>query len=251
MDPVKNFVKKSFLITIAVLLILLGLIIVGFNWEISAIQTRLSGLTEPVAVNQLTAALDEVKSAIYMNALPIFLGICITFALLIGFVNQRLARALKHAVAAAGKPKAQKVEKVAPPKADRAETRRRDQRFFLHLIGVLQQEGRLLDFFSENLVDYEDAQIGAAVRAIHEDCRQAMRKYIVPGPVMTENEGDAITIAPGFDAMAIKLTGNVTGEPPFSGVVRHRGWRAKKNELPQLKDVGDPLIITPAEVEVQ
>jgi hypothetical protein len=248
MDPVKNFAKKSFLLTIVILLILLGLIIVGFNWEVSAIQTRLAGLTEPVAVNQLTAVISDVQQSIYTVALPIFFGICMAFALLIGFANQRLAGTLKNAFAAAGKPR---VEKVVPPKTDRAEKRRRDQRFFLHLIGALQQEGRLLDFFSENLSDYEDAQIGAAVRAIHEDCRQVMHKYIVPGPVLTENEGDAITVAAGFDAMAVKLTGNVTGEPPFSGVVRHRGWRARKNELPDLKDVGDPLVITPAEVEVQ
>src|SRR5262249_49424094 len=41
----------------------------------------------------------------------------------------------------------------------------------LGLLGVLQQEGRLLDFLEEDLGGYSDEQIGAAARGIHEGCR--------------------------------------------------------------------------------
>ncbi|MBW2249010.1 MAG: DUF2760 domain-containing protein [Deltaproteobacteria bacterium] len=54
----------------------------------------------------------------------------------------------------------------------------------------------------------------------------------------------------GFDPDAIKLTGNVTGEPPFTGVLRHKGWRTRKLELPALSGGQDARIIAPAEVEI-
>ena len=53
-----------------------------------------------------------------------------------------------------------------------------------------------------------------------------------------------------FDPARIKLTGNVHGEPPFRGVLRHCGWQAAEIRLPvQTGDV-DRRVIAPAEVEV-
>jgi len=139
-------------------------------------------------------------------------------------------------------------------KKDPAEQRmeqERKRRMFLHLLSVLQREGRLLDFFGEDLSLYDDDQIGAAVRSVHEDCKAAMDKYVSPTPVLDQEEGEEIEIEPGFDPNAIKLTGNVAGEPPFRGILRHRGWRAGKKEVPQLADVLDSGIIVPAEVEIE
>jgi len=139
-------------------------------------------------------------------------------------------------------------------KKDPAEQRmeqERKRRMFLHLLSVLQREGRLLDFFGEDLNLYDDEQIGAAVRSVHEDCKAAMEKYISPVPVLDREEGDEIEIEPGFDPNAVKLTGNVTGEPPFKGILRHRGWKAGGREVPQLADVLDSSIIVPAEVEIE
>ncbi|WP_232367250.1 DUF2760 domain-containing protein [Desulfocicer vacuolatum] len=127
----------------------------------------------------------------------------------------------------------------------------RKRRMFLHMLSVLQREGRLLDFFGEDLSLYDDEQIGAAVRSVQEDCKAAMDKYIAPAPVLDQEEGDEIEIEPGFDPNAVKLTGNVAGEPPFKGVLRHRGWKAARKEVPQLADVLDSGIIVPAEVEIE
>ncbi|MCP4108821.1 MAG: DUF2760 domain-containing protein [Desulfobacteraceae bacterium] len=144
-----------------------------------------------------------------------------------------------------------KVTHTAPkPVDDSKEKMMNDRRMFLHLFSVLQREGRLLDFFSEDLEEYEDDQIGAAVRNIHENCKKTVNKYLASEPVVKENEDDEIDIRPGFDPAAIKLTGNVTGEPPFKGVVRHRGWKAKRLDLPTLSKSQDPNIIAPAEVEI-
>lgn len=146
------------------------------------------------------------------------------------------------------KKKAEKPDKK--PEPERKDQKLNDIRLFLHLISVLQREGRLLDFFSENLDEYEDEQIGGAVRSIHENCKKAIHKYIGYGPVLEEDEGENFTVEPDFDPAAIKLTGNVTGEPPFRGIVRHKGWKATRMELPTLAGTRDPDIIAPAEVEI-
>jgi hypothetical protein len=116
---------------------------------------------------------------------------------------------------------------------------------------VFQREGRLIDFFSENLELYEDSQIGAAVRNIHENCKKTMSKYMTLQSVLEQNEGETVTVEPGFDPGSIKLTGNVSGEPPFTGILRHRGWRVSKLDLPKLSDTGRLQAISPAEVEIQ
>jgi len=152
--------------------------------------------------------------------------------------------------AAAKKKEKQEDEKPAREPAGR-EQKEESKRYYLHLISVLQRQGRLMDFFHEDLSAFQDAQIGAAVRSIHENCAGAVKKTIAPAAVIDKPEGREISVPAGFDPAAIKLTGNVTGEPPFNGVLRHRGWKAGRLELPVLSASGDPLIIAPAEVEIQ
>ncbi len=135
--------------------------------------------------------------------------------------------------------------------ADQKIEQERKRRLFLHFLSVLQREGRLLDFFAEELELYDDEQIGAAVRSIQEDCKKTVNKYLAPAPVIDKEEGEEVDIPSGFDPDAIKLTGNVSGEPPFKGILRHRGWKASKKDLPKLSDVLDPSIIVPAEVEIE
>jgi hypothetical protein len=134
---------------------------------------------------------------------------------------------------------------------DKKEKKNNDRRLFLHLLSVFQREGRLMDFFFEDLNLYEDSQIGAAVRSIHESCKKVVDRAISPESVIDEKEGDQITIQQDFNPSAIKLTGNVTGEPPFKGIVRHRGWMAKRLEIPTLSSSQEPGIIAPAEVEIE
>ena len=126
-----------------------------------------------------------------------------------------------------------------------------DRRRFLHFLSVLQREGRLLDFFSEDLSIYEDEQIGAAVRGIHENCKKTMKKYLDPVPVTDLEEGSEMVVEEGFDPDIIKLVGNVTGNPPFKGVVRHRGWKASKTAMPELSKVRDASVMAPVEIEIQ
>lgn len=120
----------------------------------------------------------------------------------------------------------------------------------VQLLALLQREGRLVDFLREDLQPYDDAQIGAAVRSIHQGCRQVLADHITLEPVLAQREGEEITIPQDFDPSAIRLTGNVSGDPPFRGTVRHPGWRATQVKLPAQPSGQDPKIVAPAEVEI-
>ncbi len=121
----------------------------------------------------------------------------------------------------------------------------------VQMLAILQREGRFIDFLQEDLSMYEDAQIGAAVRSIHEGSRKALREHVTLEPIFDEAEGSTVTVAPGFDAQSVRLTGNVVGDPPFTGALRHRGWRVARIELPQPSTArGRETIVAAAEVEV-
>ncbi len=120
----------------------------------------------------------------------------------------------------------------------------------LRLLALLQREGRLLDFLMEDVQAYSDAQIGAAVRDIHRTCRKALQDHLVLEPVLPDAEGSEVTVPPGFDPAAIRLTGNVTGQPPFRGPLRHHGWRVRELKLAPPPAGQDEFIVQPAEVEL-
>jgi hypothetical protein len=120
----------------------------------------------------------------------------------------------------------------------------------LRLLSVLQREGRLVDFLLEDIQAYPDAQVGAAVRDIHRQCQAALKEHLALAPVVTQAEGDTIEVPPGFDPSSIRLSGNVTGEPPFRGTLRHHGWRVLEVKLAQPPPGQDEFVLMPAEVEV-
>jgi hypothetical protein len=144
--------------------------------------------------------------------------------------------------------------KTAPREPSPDEEKQRlhhDRKLYLHLVSVMQTEGRLLDFLSEDLEQYEDSQIGAAVRGIHARCKAALARYVAIQPLSGQEEGEKITVPAGFDPGAYRLSGNVTGDPPFSGKLLHKGWRAGKLNLPGFTFSGDPEIIAPIEISVE
>lgn len=118
------------------------------------------------------------------------------------------------------------------------------------ILAILQRKGRLIDFLQEDLSQFEDAQIGAAVRNIHEECKAALNESLTLESVYTDAEGSTIKVPAGFDAQSVRLTGNVRGEPPFTGTLRHRGWRVSAFNLPQRTGNQDSHVIAAAEVEV-
>ena len=120
----------------------------------------------------------------------------------------------------------------------------------LQLLGLLQREGRFVDFVQEDLAKRSDAEIGAVARVVHEGCRKALRAHATIAPVRSEAEGSSLVLAAGFSPEEVKLVGNVQGSAPYKGVLRHRGWRAEHLELPVPVDGHDARVLAPAEVEL-
>ena len=120
----------------------------------------------------------------------------------------------------------------------------------LQLLGLLQREARFVDFVQEDIQGYGDAEIGAAARVVHEGCRKVLREHFTLEPVRAEAEGSRLTLQPGFDAAAVRVSGNVVGQPPFTGTLAHRGWRATGTRLPRLAPNHDASIVAQAEVEL-
>jgi hypothetical protein len=121
----------------------------------------------------------------------------------------------------------------------------------IQILAALQREGRLIDFLQEDLSTYEDSQIGAAVRNIHMGCKETLREHMEIKSIFQEKEGTAVTVPSGFDVRAIRLTGNVTGNPPFRGILRHRGWQVERIRLPQGTEQKNHWILAPAEIEIE
>ena len=120
----------------------------------------------------------------------------------------------------------------------------------LRLLAVLQAEARLVDFLMEDLSGASDQQIGMGVREVQKKAAATLKKHVTFEPVMGGTEGDRVTVAKGFDPSAVRLTGNVTGDAPFTGELQHAGWRVKQYTLPAVADGQDAMVVQPAEVQV-
>jgi len=259
MDAMNRFkaFSRRFMLMIFGLMTILLIVVDG---AVYFCVSRFSELVPASVIQEASAGSDAFASAFgrgldFFYTLKLFFVpatgvVFFMFAMLMWLFSRSIFRSVTHqtdvveskpAVSAQG---AEPVESKKEIQADR-------QRYFFHLIGMLQQEGRLVDFLEEDITLYPDEQVGAAVRAIHERCRKTLHKYVAPKPVIEKQEGERVVVGPGFDPGSIKLTGNVAGDPPFNGILRHPGWRAANTELPRLSSSTDFSIIAPAEVEIE
>ena len=120
----------------------------------------------------------------------------------------------------------------------------------VQILSVLQRDARLVDFLMEDISGYSDDQIGAAVRELHDQCRDSVARYVTLQPVIDGVEG-TFAQAPSKDPHLVKFVGNVPATPPSGGTLRHKGWRATKVDLPALPVKQDAAIIAPAEIEIE
>lgn len=121
----------------------------------------------------------------------------------------------------------------------------------IQILGILQRDGRLVDFLMEDISGASDDQVGAAVRSLQEQCRAALQRYVRLSPVIDGVEG-SYTKLDTNDPAVVKLLGNVpaTGKAA-GGVLRHKGWRADKVDLPALKASQNSSVVAPAEIEIE
>jgi len=170
---------------------------------------------------------------------------CFFSLLFSGTIPQDIGRA----VAGANGPSAPSVPAAAKPKpSEKAPVESFDRA--VQMLALLQRDGRLIDFLTEDVSPYPDSQLGAAVRTIHASCRQVLDRYLKLEPVISSEEDQPVTVPAGFDPAAVKLLGNVVGQPPVKGLLRHRGWRVTEVRLPSLPQGAGREIVAPAEVEI-
>jgi hypothetical protein len=248
MTFIKAFSRRSLVFMLVLGLVALGAAAVGFHFGFQWISRDTAALAGPeMTVADLAARTVEIQHAYFLYMAASMGGLLVLCGLIAWIGLRGIAKRLYIRMPAAAPAR----KKAGAGAADEKKAQQvRQQRLFLHLLSVLQRQGRLVDFLSEDLDAYEDEQIGAAVRGIHENCGKVILKNLSLEAVIDGLEGEPVTIEEGFDPAAVKLTGNVTGEPPFKGILRHKGWRTRKIELPVLSDAQDPAVIAPAEVEI-
>lgn len=226
-----------------------GILYLGIEYAAMFLSSVQGGDIQKADLMILASRADTWVELARQFYIPVTAGFFLLTGLSLWLCNRiSMGRVMKNS-AIGEAPKAKPSKKTTPEK-DQKKERATRERLFLHLFSVLQREGRLMDFLSENLEEYEDEQIGAAVRNIHENCAKVVDKYLTTEPILDKEEEEEILLESDFDPNSVKLTGNVTGDPPFKGVVRHRGWRTRKMELPTLSGDQDSGIIAPAEVEI-
>lgn len=121
----------------------------------------------------------------------------------------------------------------------------------VQLLGLLQKEGRLLDFLTEDITSYSDDEIGAAARDIHRGCQRVLDDNFTLRRVVTQSEGEQLEVDAGFDPSAIDIMGNLQAEAPYKGELIHAGWYAEEVKLPTVAEGADANVIAPAQVEVR
>ncbi len=121
----------------------------------------------------------------------------------------------------------------------------------LQILGILQRDSRFIDFVMEDISAYSDDQVGAAIRDLHQQCRESLDRYLKLAPVIDGVEGSPTKLETN-DPAKVKLLGNVpaSGKAP-GGLLRHKGWKAEKIDLPPLAPGSDASVIAPAEVEIE
>src|SRR6202023_1482632 len=120
-------------------------------------------------------------------------------------------------------------------------------------LAIFQERGRLIDFLMDDITTYDDAQVGAAARVVHQGCKAVLEEHFRIRPVREESEGSSVTIAVGYPADEYRLIGKISGAAPFSGTLVHRGWKTESVKLPRIVRVNADRLptIAPAEVELK
>src|SRR5437764_11322595 len=145
----------------------------------------------------------------------------IVIGVVAGAVAGYVLAAARAGKAAAPAPPPPPAVPPAPPKPSGAA---------LRMLALLQAEARLVDFLLEDIAGASDAQIGQAVREVHKKAQAALKQHAVVETILGGSEGDTTTVPKGFDPSAIRVVGNVTGEPPFTGRIHHPGWRVLEED---------------------
>ena len=169
-------------------------------------------------------------------------------ALVLALVTIALAALARSSADAKAAPKIAPAPAAVPPPAPAANQAEAEVVAF---VALLQEKGRFVDFLMDDVTPYDDAQVGAAARVVHQGCREVLRDHFKITPVSDAAEGSRVTVPAGYAPDEYRLLGKISGEPPFSGTLIHKGWKTESVKLPRIikSDARRLPGIAPAEVE--
>ena len=214
-----------------------------------------------VDLSQIPTTLDlfhaSLAGAVLILALILIIVLLLMVVSLIRKGGKQSAEPIQQKPAPTPKPEVKivekivEVEKVVPaPAPEPVVLKEATPDAALQLLSLLQKEARLIDFIKEDIASYQDEEIGAAARVVHEGCIKAIQEHFTLEPVRSEQENSKITIPEGFDASSVRLTGNIVGKPPFTGILIHKGWKISDIRLPKITEGHNVNVIAAAEVEL-
>src|SRR5262245_41796366 len=213
-----------------------------------------SGLTMPRANLQIISTTSCVALAA-LNALALFpeandfrefltaASLAIALGLLVAILLIRSEKAGPENQAETARPVPVPVQAVG----NRAEAE------IVSFLAIFQERGRLIDFLMDDITTYDDAEVGAAARVVHQGCKAALGEYFSIRPIREESEGSSVTIPTGYAADQYRLIGRIGGPGAFSGTLLHHGWKTDSVNLPRLVRIDPDRLptIAPAEVELK
>ena len=189
------------------------------------------------ALNALALSPETSDFRVYLTgaSLAIALGLLIASLLIRGEKAERESRTETARPA------------PVPAEGNRAEAE------IVSFLAIFQERGRLIDFLMDDITTYDDAQVGAAARVVHQGCKAALQEHVRIGPIREESEGSSVTISAGYAADEYRLIGKISGPGPFSGTLLHHGWKIDSVNLPRLVRADPERLptIAPAEVELK
>jgi hypothetical protein len=118
-----------------------------------------------------------------------------------------------------------------------------------YVLSLLQRRARLVDFAQQDIVSFDDEDVGAAARVVHEGLGQALQELGAIEPAVHGEEGQPYEVQADYDPRCLKLSGESLPEPPCRGILRHAGWRMRLAQLPSPLPEHDPTVLAQAEVE--
>jgi hypothetical protein len=187
------------------------------------------------ALNALALSPETSDFRVYLTGASLAIALCLLMATLLirGEKAERESRTERA--------------RPVPVEGNRAEAE------IVSLLAIFQERGRLIDFLMDDITTYDDAQVGAAARVVHQGCKTALVEHFRIGPIREESEGSSVTISAGYAADEYRLIGKISGPGPFSGTLLHHGWKIDSVNLPRLVrgDAERLPTIAPAEVELK
>lgn len=121
-------------------------------------------------------------------------------------------------------------------------------------LSLLQERGRFLDFFMEDIAGYSDADVGAAARLVHQGSSKVLTEFFHIIPLHKESEGSHLTLQKQDPLQAFRLLGKGFESFPVNVKIVHRGWGTENLNLPKRTtapvQLDGKFVISPVEVEL-